>query len=77
MSEGMMRHYVKDDIDVEVWYDYSDPEPDVNWPGGLEIHGVFPDYLAGAVCILGTLSAEEIESLEMAVIERLGEQHEQ
>ena len=47
--------------DVAVFWESSPPEPDVNWPGGLEITAVFHEDNG---CLMDELSDEQITALE-------------
>ena len=51
----------------KVYYDSSPPEPDVGWPGGLDIEGV--EYKGED--ITGKVSSEEMESLHQRTDEHL------
>ena len=48
-----------EELDVEVNYDASPAEPDVNWPGGLDIESV----IYQGKDIFGRLTAEEVDNL--------------
>ena len=48
-----------EELDVEVNYDASPAEPDVNWPGGLDIESV----IYQGKDIFGKLTKEEVDNL--------------
>ena len=56
---------------VEVWYDVSPAEPDVNWGGGLDIECVM--YKGNDV--LDKLSSEELDNLIDRTSEYLNTYH--
>ena len=57
---------------VQVWYDSSPPEPDVNWPGGFEVECVEHQ----GKDITGNISDAELESLRIRVLDDLTAQAE-
>ena len=52
------------ELDVSVIYDLSPAEPDVNWPGGLDIFGI---YYEDQGCVMSQMTDEEIDRVYTAI----------
>ena len=58
------------ECDVLVHYHSSPAEPDVNWPGGVDVQGV---YFEDQGCLLTEMTDDEIEQLTMRLNEHLND----
>ena len=54
------------EYDVAVEYTVNKPEPDVNEPGGIDIHGIYHDDTG---CLMDSMSPDEIDAVYMQVTE--------
>lgn len=55
------------ELEVDIDYDHSPDEPDVNHVGGCDINSV----MVGGTDVLGELSGTQVEALEEYCIEQL------
>lgn len=68
-AQGFLTSVEVDDVEyaVEVHYDSSGPEPDVNWAGGVEIESVI--HRSSDLDLTDRLSEDQLDAIAQEIVE--------